>query len=842
LSLLLAEEMNGPTRAKTVVSLLDRGFADAELVGAERVPASKVLLAALSPAMEVRLARASTIECPGVSGRVLRAIRDYTCGTPLKLEQLSSREKEEVAIFARAFRVDSFLALTGQTDQAAPASPGGHRGPDPALSATKSKSPASPAGEAPAKPPTRGWPFRTTAAVSAKADAIEVLEASAESESTAWEIRIALVAAALSLLSYLPAMKTNHYKIGEQNGGFFMDDAPGVARNPSVIDDTLDWYVLRSTDYWGLPMFDPTQWTHKSFRPFTTLSFRLNFKLHGLDSCGWWFTNVIYHGIASALFAVLGRVVLRLPTHWSIWAGALFAVHPVHTENMMYLVGRADILCSIVLCAAMLTFDWSGRRDISADWYSWTSRTTKLSWAAFGLSMLLVVVSGLCKETGFTMFGMLVIAEGIEWRRRGLAHGLRHCGSRIGAVLVIGTVACMWRVWYTDGTGILRMDPMSNPVAACENGYTRKLSYAFIHGVYWKLMVWPFFLCYDYSMDAIPLIESVTDERNALSLAAYLAFACCLHGVARSLQTKALVSKAELLALALFALSFLPMSSILFVVGTVVGERLLYSPSAALVFVLASMATSVSAKSRAWRVGFVPGFAVLWAVWGVRCYYRTIDWADSEAITIADGLRQLKSSRTQFNLGNYYLKRNELDLALAAYDRSIKADPLERDASPLWHAGQIHILRGNWQAAEDTLRKAVNGYFSPLVLPEEEVFHDLGLACYRTKKEEEAIYYIQAAVTTNPMLSKGWNNLACTMVGAGLSHSNQQVVLEGLQAIDRAIQINPSNVLYWRNAAILLYMVGDQQASVNAFNQVMALEQNPAAQMSPECVWEFYLR
>jgi tetratricopeptide (TPR) repeat protein len=284
------------------------------------------------------------------------------------------------------------------------------------------------------------------------------------------------------------------------------------------------------------------------------------------------------------------------------------------------------------------------------------------------------------------------------------------------------------------------------------------------------------------------------------------------------------------------------MSSILFVVGTVVGERLLYIPSAALVFVLASMATSMSAKSQAWRVGFVPGFAVLWVVWGVRCYYRTIDWADSEAITIADGLRQLKSSRTQFNLGNYYLKRNELDLALAAYDRSIKADPLERDASPLWHAGQIHILRGNWQAAEDTLRKAVNGYFSPLVLPEEEVFHDLGLACYRTKKEEEAIYYIQAAVTTNPMLSKGWNNLACTMVGAGLSHSNQQVVLEGLQAIDRAIQINPSNVLYWRNAAILLYMVGDQQASVNAFNQVMALEQNPAAQMSPECVWEFYLR
>jgi len=234
--------------------------------------------------------------------------------------------------------------------------------------------------------------------------------------------------------------------------------------------------------------------------------------------------------------------------------------------------------------------------------------------------------------------------------------------------------------------------------------------------------------------------------------------------------------------------------------------------------------------------------SVVWAFWGVRCYYRTIDWADAEAITLADGLSQLKSSRTQFNLGNYYLKRQMLDEAQAAYHRSITADPQERDASPLWHSGQIHILRGEFDQAEITLRKAVNGYFSPLVLPEEEVFHDLGLACSRVKKAEEAIYYLQASVTTNPMLSKGWNNLACVMVTEGLARGNQPVVVEGLQAIDRAVQINPHNVLYWRNAAILLYMVGDQAAAGNAFQQVIALEQNPNAQMSPECVSEFYLR
>ena len=54
----------------------------------------------------------------------------------------------------------------------------------------------------------------------------------------------------------------------------------------------------------------------------------------------------------------------------------------------------------------------------------------------------------------------------------------------------------------------------------------------------------------------------------------------------------------------------------------------------------------------------------------MRCYLRIFDWADSETITLQDGLRQLRSSRTQFNLGNYYLKRNmyhEAELASAAF-------------------------------------------------------------------------------------------------------------------------------------------------------------------------------
>ena len=41
-----------------------------------------------------------------------------------------------------------------------------------------------------------------------------------------------------------------------------------------------------------------------------------------------------------------------------------------------------------------------------------------------------------------------------------------------------------------------------------------------------------------------------------------------------------------------------------------------------------------------------------------------------------------------------------MDEALVAYRRSIAADPQERDAQPLYHAGQILMYRGQYEEAE----------------------------------------------------------------------------------------------------------------------------------------------
>jgi len=61
----------------------------------------------------------------------------------------------------------------------------------------------------------------------------------------------------------------------------------------------------------------------------------------------------------------------------------------------------------------------------------------------------------------------------------------------------------------------------------------------------------------------------------------------------------------------------------------------------------------------------------------------------------------------------------------------------------------------------------------------------------------------------------GHNNLACALVMLGLSNQpvNTQLVQQGLQAAEQAITLAPHVPLYWRNAAVLLSLAGEQSVA-----------------------------
>eukprot|EP00434_Breviolum_minutum_P042736 symbB.v1.2.038055.t1/scaffold5798.1/size23537/2 len=292
------------------------------------------------------------------------------------------------------------------------------------------------------------------------------------------------------------------------------------------------------------------------------------------------------------------------------------------------------------------------------------------------------------------------------------------------------------------------------------------------------------------------------------------------------------------------------MTNILFPIGTLVAERLLYLPSMGFLLLFICFLGDAASEGnhgfpmRARQTVVWLAAISLLGFWWYLCHLRVDDWKSVEQITLVDGLKQLRSSRTQFNLANLYLQSQRMDEALVAYRRSIAADPQERDAQPLYHAGQILMYRGQYEEAEVYLHKAVTGYFSPLTLHEEEVWHDYGLVLWHVGRHMEAAHNFQNAIITNPTFPKGHNNLACALVMLGLSSQpmNTPLVQQGLQAAEQAITLAPHVPLYWRNAAVLLSLAGDQSA-LAAWERFRQYDPKTAAMeeangIPRDCTWE----
>lgn len=110
---------------------------------------------------------------------------------------------------------------------------------------------------------------------------------------------------------------------------------------------------LLRNDFWGTRLSDTG--SHGSYRPLCVATFKLNHALGGFRPFGYHAINVLLHGAATALVVRLARALLR--TRWAVGAaGALFAVHPVHTEAVAGVVGRADVLACIFYVLAMLAY------------------------------------------------------------------------------------------------------------------------------------------------------------------------------------------------------------------------------------------------------------------------------------------------------------------------------------------------------------------------------------------------------------------------------------------------------------------------------------------------------
>ena len=117
------------------------------------------------------------------------------------------------------------------------------------------------------------------------------------------------------------------------HGSFVYDDAGSVIKNV-IVTGRVPWWESFRRDFWGTSMKEPA--SHKSFRPITTLTFRLNWLYSEMDTYPYHLVNVILHGLVSGLVTQVSAFVFDGNTEGDLIAqlitGFVFGLHPVHAE------------------------------------------------------------------------------------------------------------------------------------------------------------------------------------------------------------------------------------------------------------------------------------------------------------------------------------------------------------------------------------------------------------------------------------------------------------------------------------------------------------------------------
>uniref|UniRef100_A0A3Q3XNG4 dolichyl-phosphate-mannose--protein mannosyltransferase n=1 Tax=Mola mola TaxID=94237 RepID=A0A3Q3XNG4_MOLML len=568
--------------------------------------------------------------------------------------------------------------------------------------------------------------------------------------------------------------------INSYDGEFVFDDSEAIVNNKDL-RPTTPLNNIWSNDFWGSNLSSNS--SHKSYRPLTVLTFRLNYLLAGgLHPVGFHVLNIILHAAVSALmidmFAIMigglaydenGKMLNQAPKT-SLLAGLFFAAHPIHTESVAGIVGRADLLCALFFQLSFLTYCKAFNRG---------RHLTR--WVV--VSLLLCAAAMLFKEQGITVLINEILQTGLLTRL---------------ALMGLGGLSMLYTRWRIMGTGPPAFTEVDNPASFEENICLRIVNYNYYYSLNAWLLLCPWWLCFDWSMGCVPLIKSATDWRMVWLLLLW----CILIGlISQALCSQDSQRRRTLtLGLVLLVVPFLPACNIFFRVGFVIAERVLYLSSAGYCLLLCAVQNTLTPHPLHTRTQLNPqllciSMLALLCVYVARCALRSRQWQSEQSLfTSALSVCPL-NAKVHYNVGKNLADRGNVTAAVGYYREAVRLHPTYVHA--MNNLGNILKERNELIEAEQLLSKAVS------------IQHDfaaawmnLGIVQNSLQKFDKAERSYWNAIRYRKKYPDCYYNL-------GRLYADQKRHVDALNAWRNATMLKPDHSLAWNNMVILLDNTGN---------------------------------
>ena len=345
------------------------------------------------------------------------------------------------------------------------------------------------------------------------------------------------------------------------------------------------------------------------YRPIASLTYLFNYAIlgNGDRPAGYHAINFLLHAGNVLLVYLLARRLWK--TGWQAWAAAaLWAVHPILTESVTNIAGRADLLAGLAV--------------LSGFWMYLKSAESRGAgrWAWLGGLMLAAVWGVFSKENAVVLPGVIALYELTWWQRK------RVRALALGCLAVLPALAAMA---YQRAAVFSKLPPLEipfldNPLTA-EGPWHAKLTAIRLLAKYLGLLIWPAHLSWDYSYAQIPMAGGgLADWAGWMAVAAVAVGAGLVYRRQRTI----------FFAIGFAFVTFLPTSNLVVPIGSILAERFLYLPAIALAICLVAAADGLGRKTGyPWMAPVLLG--VIGVLFAARTLARNGDWRDSVTVTAA---------------------------------------------------------------------------------------------------------------------------------------------------------------------------------------------------------------
>ena len=542
------------------------------------------------------------------------------------------------------------------------------------------------------------------------------------------------------------------------------DDVPSITDNPS----------LRHLGSAFLPPGDSTV----GGRPVLNVSLALNYALSGTAAWSYHAANLAIHVMAALVLLGIIRRTLA-PTAGSsalligFCAALLWAVHPLLTESVTYVIQRAESLMALFY---LLTLYCLIRGAHAA------ARAANL-W--YGLCVGACLLGMGTKEV---MVSAPIIA--LLYDRTFLAGTFREALLRrrsLYAGLAATWLALPFLVFSTHGR---------NGSAGFGNGvspwsYALTQFPAIVH--YLRLCFWPFPLIFDYGSGLAP--------PSAWVGACALAVACLVAATAWALFRR---PAAGFLGASFFAI-LAPSSSIVPVITETMAEHRMYLPLVP-VMVLAVLGIHGVTRRATLPLCVLLAVGLFWATWRRNEVYRS-----EEALWGATQAALPDNERAQNNFGNLLAKEpGRLNEAIAHFEEAIRLQPGYADAH--------YNLGVALDKVPGRAKDAIEQYEATLRLrPDEADAHNnLGNTLASVGREPEAIAQFQEALRLDPKHVEAHYNMGNALAALGRPQ-------DAIAQFQEALRLRPGHIEAHFNLGNALNSVGRTPEAIVQYVEALLL-------------------